>query len=158
MLSATEVQTRGCEEMSVWKYWLSTLSPERLSQQRQYDRDRAKKYNEKHKEELKRITREKLTCNVCGAECQACEMQRHLRRIKHRKALDKLDQQQQKDLEQQRLEYMKRRKEERHQNYQEEVRCSICNVVYKVRHLSRHIKTMDHVKALEERQEINGEG
>ena len=94
MLSATEVQTRGCEEMSVWKYWLSTLSPERLSQQRQYDRDRAKKYNEKHKEELKRITREKLTCNVCGAECQACEMQRHLRRIKHRKALDKLDQQQ----------------------------------------------------------------
>ena len=68
---------RAVSEKGLWKYWLSTLSPERLEQQRQYDRKRNKRYNEAHKEQVKQKAREryermkghlqeKHVCETCG--------------------------------------------------------------------------------------------
>ena len=37
--------------LSVWKTWLNSMSPERLAQQRAYDRERGKQYHQDHKEE-----------------------------------------------------------------------------------------------------------
>ena len=53
----------GCEEMGVWKYWLSTLSPERLGQEkerrRKYMRDNMDKIKEK---EWYKRRQEKTVC------------------------------------------------------------------------------------------------
>jgi uncharacterized protein YutE (UPF0331/DUF86 family) len=73
---------------------------------------------------------------------------------KHKTALALLDQQQKDALEQQRQDEMDRRKAERLQKLQEEVVCDICRMTYKVRHVSRHIKTMHHMKALSVLQEV----
>ena len=81
MVSSNDIQysawTRGVSEKGLWKYWLSTLSPERLEQQRQYDRERNKRYKEAHKEQVKQKAteryermkghlQEKHDCETCG--------------------------------------------------------------------------------------------
>ena len=148
------------EELGFWKMWLSTLSPERLAQQRQYDKERTKKYNREHKEDLKEF--KTYSCNVCNGTYNLCRIGKHVNTSKHKTALARMDQQQKDVLEQQRQEDVDRRKSERSQKLQEETACAICNMSYKVRHLSRHIKTMHHIQALEdqqkEKQGIDSEG
>ena len=85
---------RGVEEMGSWKYWLSTLSPERLEQQRQYDRERNKKYHEEHKEEKnekakeryernkERLT-EKHVCDTCGGKYTLNHRSTHFKTKRH---------------------------------------------------------------------------
>jgi tRNA nucleotidyltransferase/poly(A) polymerase len=140
------------EELGFWKMWLSTLSPERLAQQRQYDKERSKKWQQEHKEELKEY--KTYSCNVCSGKYNLCRLGKHVNTSKHKTALALLDQQQKDALEQQRQDEMDRRKAERSQKLQEEVICDICRVTYKARHASRHIKTMVHVKALSVSQEV----
>ena len=104
MGSSTEQQlsawTRGVSEVGLWKYWFSTLSPERLEQQRQYDRERNKRYNEAHKEELKQKTREryerrkehlqeKHLCTICGGQYTTHHKPKHVNTRKHQFALQK---------------------------------------------------------------------
>ena len=86
--------SRGVDEMGVWKYWLSTLTPERLQQQRQYDRERGKKYHEEHKEDRNKKAREwyeqnkeRLSedneCEVCGGRYTTHHRQQHYRTKRH---------------------------------------------------------------------------
>ena len=80
--------------MGLWKYWLSTLSPERLEQQRQYDRERNKMYNEAHKEQRKQKAREryeqlkehlqaKHVCKTCGGHYTTQHEKQHYKTKKH---------------------------------------------------------------------------
>ena len=98
MGSSTDIRcsawTRGVDEMGLWKYWLSTLTPERLEQQRQYDRERHKKYHEEHKEEMnqkakewyernkERLT-EKHVCDTCGGSYTTHHRSKHFTTKRH---------------------------------------------------------------------------
>ena len=102
MGSSTDQQysawTRGVSQMGLWKYWLSTLSPERLEKQRQYDRERNKRYHEEHKEHLKQKAKEryeqvkeqlqqKHVCTVCGGNYTTHHRTKHLNTKKHKTAM-----------------------------------------------------------------------
>ena len=102
MGSSTDKQysawTHGVSEMGLWKYWLSTLSPERLEQQRRYDRERSKRYHEEHKEHLKQKAkeryeqlkehlREKHVCETCGGHYTTHHRAKHLNTKKHQTAM-----------------------------------------------------------------------
>ena len=54
--------------LSVWKTWLNSMSPERLAQQRAYDRERGKQYHQDHKEvqNKKNKNTTKTTKNACA--------------------------------------------------------------------------------------------
>ena len=82
--------TRGIYEKGSWGQWLSTMSPERLAQFRQKDRERKKAFYEKHKEEISKRKKEyrernheRLTeshrCDVCGGSYIIDKKQLHLR-------------------------------------------------------------------------------
>ena len=160
MSASTEVQNdvqqsesawwSGVQEKGFWKYWLSTMSPERLEQRGQYDKERNKKYNQEHKEEPKQHR-----TYTCG-RYHAYRMWKHMITEKHRHALAQLDQQRKDELELQRQSDVNRRQEERAQTLHEEVRCCICNELCKVRHASRHIKTWKHLQGLSASQEVQG--
>ena len=89
---------RGVIEMGLWKYWLSTMSPERLAQQRQYDTERGKKYYQEHKEEMQKRkkehyerNRERLTekhvCDACGGSYTIQHRTQHTKTKKHQAAI-----------------------------------------------------------------------
>jgi hypothetical protein len=101
MSSSTDLRgawSRGVDEMGFWKYWLSTLTPERLQQQRQYDRERGKKYHEEHKEDRNKKAREwygqnkerlseEHECEVCGGHYTTHHRQQHCRTKRHQDML-----------------------------------------------------------------------
>ena len=92
------VPTSKYYELGRWKYYLSSMSPERLEQQRQYDRARGKKYRQEHKDEMnkrerewykenKDIITEKHVCETCGGRYTIKHKSQHLRTRKHQHAL-----------------------------------------------------------------------
>ena len=50
--------TKGEIMYGRWKNWLNHMTPERLAQQRAYERERGKKYYQDHKEERPKHARE----------------------------------------------------------------------------------------------------
>jgi hypothetical protein len=89
--------TLGTRRLGFWKYYLSTMSPERLEQQRQYDRERSRKYREEHREEMKVKAKEqyarekerlseKHVCEVCGGTYTTHHKRHHFSTKKHQRA------------------------------------------------------------------------
>lgn len=89
--------TVGTREFGFWKSYLSTMSPERLEQQRQYDKERTRKYREEHREEMKQKAKEryerekerlseKQICDVCGGTYTTHHRRHHMGTEKHQRA------------------------------------------------------------------------
>ena len=85
-------------ELGPWKYYLSSMSPERLERQRQYDRERGNMYRQEHKDELnsrrrewykenKDIITEKHVCETCGGRYTMKHKSQHVKTKKHRNAI-----------------------------------------------------------------------
>lgn len=89
--------TQGVRNMGFWKYWLSTLSPERLEKQRFYDRERHQRYREEHKEAVGQKAKElyvqnkdrlqaKPVCELCGGRYKTQHRTQHMRTKRHKLA------------------------------------------------------------------------
>ena len=96
MSSSTDLST--VSTYSAWKTWLSSMGPERLAQQRSYDRERGKKYHQDHKEEMNKKDREryqqnkehlseKRVCETCGGCYTQHHRTQHLKTKLHQDAL-----------------------------------------------------------------------
>ena len=83
-------------EHGYWKTWLNSMTPERLAQQRVYDRERAIKYNQDHKEERAQYRKEhyqqnkerlceKHMCETCGGRYTTAKRAQHLKTQKHQR-------------------------------------------------------------------------
>ena len=81
-----------------WKTWLNSMTPERLAQQRAYDRERIKKYNQDHKEERTQYRKEhyqenkdhyceKHVCETCGGQYTTHYKTQHLKTKIHQDAV-----------------------------------------------------------------------
>ena len=84
--------------LSVWKTWLNSMSPERLAQQRAYDRERGKQYHQDNKEEQnkkrqeyyqqnKECLGEKHVCETCGGRYITSKQAQHCNTKLHQAAL-----------------------------------------------------------------------
>ena len=83
---------------SQWKAWLNSMTPERLAQQRGYERERGKKYNQDHKEERTKKRQdhyrqnknhycEKHVCEICGGQYTISHKNQHLKTKRHQATL-----------------------------------------------------------------------
>ena len=81
-----------------WKTWLDSMTPERLEQQRAYDRERGRKYHQERKEDhnKKRQERyqqnkerlcEKHVCETCGGQYTTSKKAQHFKTKHHQAAL-----------------------------------------------------------------------
>ena len=92
------VDTLVAGELS-WKEYISSLTPEDLERQRQYDRAKTKKWYQENKEAKKEYLQEyymknkdkfmeRHTCNVCGGSFQLRTKSKHEKTQKHQQALE----------------------------------------------------------------------
>ena len=90
--------TLSVMEHGYWKTWLNSMSPERLAQQRAYDRERGKQYHQDHKEERnnkykewyqqnKERLGEKHVCETCGGRYITKKRAHHCNTKLHQAAL-----------------------------------------------------------------------
>ena len=90
--------TLSVMEHGYWKTWLNSMSPERLAQQRAYDRERGKQYHQDHKEvqnkkkqEYNKNNKERLcekhVCETCGGRYTTSKKAQHCKTKKHQAAL-----------------------------------------------------------------------
>jgi hypothetical protein len=85
------------EESLTWAHYIGRMSPERLEQQRAYDRERGRKYYQENKEsrgqyskewhqQNKQRLREKHVCDLCGGRYTNCKKSQHCKTQKHQRA------------------------------------------------------------------------
>ena len=102
-MSSSTDQPRSAWSESVlehghWQTWLNSMSPERLAQQRAYDRERLKKYHQERKEDHNKKQQEryqqnkkqyceKHKCETCGGQYTIKRQTQHPQTQKHQTTL-----------------------------------------------------------------------
>jgi hypothetical protein len=85
-------------ETCTWAHYIDRMSPERLAQQRAYDRERGRTYYQEHKESIAQYSKdryEKLkqqlcenhACEVCGGRYTIRKKAQHCTTKKHQHAM-----------------------------------------------------------------------
>ena len=97
-LASLAIARERFAETLTWAYYIGRMSPERLSQQRAYDRERGKKYYQQHKESRTQYDKdrydkpkhqlcEKHACEVCGGRYTMRKKAQHCATKKHQHAM-----------------------------------------------------------------------
>jgi hypothetical protein len=138
-----------------WSEYISSLSPEQLEKQREYDRSKSRKWYEKNKEKKKekererrqQLKQEKLT-NMTEAEREALrEKANEELKIRKQKRSDYLKEYRDNHWEhiaQVSKVYYERVKEHKSEKFV----CHICNGRYTLRHKTTHEKSLTHQDAV----------
>ena len=97
-LASLAIARERFAETLTWAYYIGRMSPERLAQQRAYDRERGRKYYQEHKESLAQCNKErydkhkeqlceKHACEVCGGRYTMRKKTQHCATKKHQHAM-----------------------------------------------------------------------
>jgi len=85
-------------ETCTWAYYIGRMSPERLAQQRAYDKERGRRYYHEHKESRAQYSKDwrdqhqeqlraKHVCEVCGGRYTVRKKAQHCATQKHQRAM-----------------------------------------------------------------------
>ncbi len=97
-LASLAIARERFAETLTWAYYIGRMSPERLAQQRAYDRERGRNYYQEHKEirsqysedwreKNKEQLSEKHACELCGGRYTMRKKAQHCATKKHQHAM-----------------------------------------------------------------------
>ena len=97
-LASLAIARERFAETCTWGHYSGGMSPERLAQQRAYDRERGRKYYQEHKESIAQYDKdrydkhkeqlcEKHACEVCGGRYTIRTKAQHCATKKHQHAM-----------------------------------------------------------------------
>ena len=97
-LASLAIARERFAETLTWAYYIGRMSPERLAQQRAYDRERGRKHYQEHKESLAQYNKdwreknkeqlcEKHACELCGGRYTMRKKAQHCATKKHQHAM-----------------------------------------------------------------------
>ena len=97
-LASLAIARERFAETCTWAHYIGHMSPERLSQQRAYDRERGRKYYQEHKQSVAQCSKErydkhkqqlceKHACEVCGGRYTIRTKAQHCATKKHQHAM-----------------------------------------------------------------------
>ena len=97
-LASLAIARERFAETCTWGHYIGGMSPERLAQQRAYDRERGRKYYQEHKESRSQYSKdwcdkhkqqlcEKHACELCGGRYTMKKKSHHCATKKHQHAM-----------------------------------------------------------------------